>query len=280
VIEALPFAAILASAFLHAAWNAIARRGSEPGDAFAAAVFSAGLVSLPGLAMAGPPALAAMPYLAFGIVMNTIAVRLSMAAYRRGSYALAYPAMRAGIPLIAMPLAAILLAEWPSPVGAIGVLLIGAALALLAFAARRAGRGELKGLGFALAAAAISACHTATDAIGIRASGNILGYGFLLTIGNASLLVVISRLEGRSPVALYRAHAGLGLRMAMISMTSYLLYIWVVSTTPVAIAAALRETSVLFAVGLAALFLKERIGAPHIVAAILAVAGVMAIRLG
>jgi drug/metabolite transporter (DMT)-like permease len=280
LIETLPFLAILASAFLHAAWNAIARREPEPGDAFAAAVISAGLISLPGLLIFGLPNAAAWPYLAFGVVMNSIAIRLSMAAYRSGSYAIAYPAMRAGIPLIAMPIAAIMLSEWPRPLAVFGVLLIGTALLMLAFAARGAGRNETRGLAFALAAAAISACHATTDAIGIRISGNIFAYGFALTIGNAAIVVLLARFEGRAPFRLYASNAATGFKVAVISMSSYLLYIWVLSTTPVAIAAALRETSVLFAVLLAWLFLKERIGKPHIAAALLAMAGVAAIRLG
>ena len=62
-------------------------------------------------------------------------------------------------------------------------------------------------------------------------------------------------------------------------MTSFLLYISVVAVSPVALAAALRETSVLFAVAIARFVLGERIGAFHWGAALMALAGVAAIRL-
>ena len=85
MIETWPFLAVIASALLHAAWNAIARAGAEPGDVVASAVIAAGIISIPGLIWFGPPGSASWPYLAGGILMNTAGIRFAMAAYRRAS---------------------------------------------------------------------------------------------------------------------------------------------------------------------------------------------------
>ncbi len=72
----------------------------------------------------------------------------------------------------------------------------------------------------------------------------------------------------------------IGFTLSAASMTSFLLYIWAVTVSPIALAAALRETSVVFATLIAAFILKEHIRPLHWAAAGLALAGVVAIRLG
>ncbi len=279
MIETLPFIMILASALLHATWNAMARSGAEPGDVLACSVMISGAFGLPGLVWFGPPAAASWLYLAAGVILNTIGVRLAMAAYRTASFGLAYPVMRAGIPLLTLPIGAVMLNEWPRPSGVAGVLLIAAALIMLALAARKAGRAEMRGLGFALMASVAGAGFVTADAFGVRLSGNVLGYAFAVTIGNGLSLALLTRLEGRNPLALVPVHAARSLAISVLSMTSFLLYIAVVAVTPVALAAALRETSVLFAVAMAHFVLKEDVGRFHWAAAALALAGVIGIRL-
>jgi drug/metabolite transporter (DMT)-like permease len=62
-------------------------------------------------------------------------------------------------------------------------------------------------------------------------------------------------------------------------MTSFVLYMYAVATTSVALSAALRETSVPFAMLFARFALGETVGRWRWAAAALAVAGVAAIRL-
>jgi drug/metabolite transporter (DMT)-like permease len=54
---------------------------------------------------------------------------------------------------------------------------------------------------------------------------------------------------------------------------------WSLTMAPIALMAALRETSVFFATAIAAIFMKDRIGPLHWLAALLALAGVVTIRL-
>jgi len=278
-METWPFLAVLLSAMLHAFWNAAARSAPEPGEALACGVAASGPVGLLGLALVGAPAAAALPWIAVGVVVNTIAIRLAMEAYRSASFGLAYPVMRAGIPLLVLPIGILALGERPGLVGAAGILLIVAALAVLALAARRAGGAELRGLGYALLAAAASAVYVTIDAVGVRLGGNVLGYAFLVCSGNALAIVGLSAVEGRNLLKILPRNAPRAVFIALVSTASFLLYIGVVAVSPVALAAALRETSVLFAVALARFALGERIGVSHWSAAALALAGVAAIRL-
>jgi len=62
-------------------------------------------------------------------------------------------------------------------------------------------------------------------------------------------------------------------------MCSYGIALWAMTKAPIGIVAALRETSVLFATVLAALFLKEQFGPGRWLAAAVIVAGLVMLRL-
>jgi drug/metabolite transporter (DMT)-like permease len=280
LVQTLPFLALLLSALLHASWNAIARSRPEPGDALAAGVIMSGIIAVPLMAWLGLPAPASWPPLAIGIVLNTIGIRLAMAAYRHASFGLAYPVMRAGIPLFMLPVGIVFFAERPGLPAFAGVLAISLALLLLAIAASRAGRAEMRGVFFALAAGAMGAGYVASDAFGVRASGNALGYAAAVSVGNALMLAAFMAAERRSAVTLIARRWRTGLAICSLSMTSFMLYVWALVETPVALAAALRETSVLIAVAIAAVILKERVVPLQWLAVALAFAGAAGIRLG
>ncbi len=60
---------------------------------------------------------------------------------------------------------------------------------------------------------------------------------------------------------------------------AYWIAIWAMTVAPIALVAALRESSVLFASAIAVVFLKEPLLPPRVVAALMILAGVVLIRL-
>ncbi len=124
--------------------------------------------------------------------------------------------------------------------------------------ARRAGRSELRGVGFALLAALSGAGYVSADAVGVRLSGNVFAYAFLVSLGNAVAIGLLSAAEGRNLLQLLPRHGKRALFISVVSTASFLLYLHVVASNPVALAAALRETSVLFAVAIARYALASR----------------------
>ena len=71
-----------------------------------------------------------------------------------------------------------------------------------------------------------------------------------------------------------------GLIGGTLSLASYAIAIWAMTVAPIALVAALRETSVLFAAAIAVIVLKEPLQRPRIIAAVMIVAGLVLIRLG
>jgi drug/metabolite transporter (DMT)-like permease len=64
------------------------------------------------------------------------------------------------------------------------------------------------------------------------------------------------------------------------NLGSYSLALWAMTRAPVAAVAALRETSILFAIAIAGLVLREKISAQRLAAVAVVACGAVAMRLG
>jgi len=70
-----------------------------------------------------------------------------------------------------------------------------------------------------------------------------------------------------------------GLAGGVLSLGAYWIVIWAMTVAPIALVAALRETSVLFGSAIAVVFLKEPLRPIRLVAAVMIVCGIALIRL-
>jgi len=276
-MDGIGVAAALLSAFLHACWNAAVRSQREMQLAMSAQMVVAALLMAPALLVTGLPRWQALPWIAASCALSVSAVRALLRAYAHGPFGVVYPMNRALAVLLVLPMAAALAGEWPGLVPALGVLLVATAVGLLAL-----GRGSgfnRRALGWTLVAALCTASLVMADAQGARAAGHPLAYGVCTSVANAALWSWVHRREHSVREVL--AGKGLwALPWAMASATSYALILWAWSRGPIAPAAALRDTSALWAALLAVVFLGERLRAVALVAVGLAVAGTVLIRLG
>ena len=90
---------------------------------------------------------------------------------------------------------------------------------------------------------------------------------------------VMLAFEGVWPKHFLKGNAIFGLWVSCISTLSYILAVWGLSHGPVGPVAALRETSVLFAMAIAAFMLKEQPGWRRVIAALIAVTGIGLLRI-
>ena len=84
---------------------------------------------------------------------------------------------------------------------------------------------------------------------------------------------------GSGVIAVMGHHWGTGLAGGALQLGSYGIAIWAMTVAPIAIVAALRETSVLFGAVIAVVILKEPLRLPRIVAALMIIVGLVLIRL-
>lgn len=280
--------AVLAGAVLHAAWNALVKSsGDKPLDT--ALVHGLGaLVALPFAIFVGLPSAAAAPFIAASLVVH-IGYYIALAgAYQHGEMGMTYPIMRGTAPLLVALGSGVLLGEAPTPAAWLGIVGITLGVALVGLAHPGEALHHRKALGFALANAAIIAGYTFIDGSGVRAEkaagGDVWPYVLWLFAldGLAYPLLVWWRrsAEGRRAALVYaRRRWPLAALGGTASIGSYAIALWAMTLAPVASVAALRETSVLFAVVLSTVLLKERFGVQRAVGAAVIVAGVVALRL-
>lgn len=273
-------AAVLFAALMHAGWNAIVKSSPDKQLDTVLVTVGAALVSVVSLIFLPLPTPESWGYLAASALIHVAYFALVAAAYRTGDLSYAYPIMRGTAPLLTAIAVAILLVEPLGPGGWGGILLISAGILLLAGSQWRMGRFDLPQTLFALGNAGVICLYTLVDGIGTRLSGNAFSYvGWMLAF-NALLLVGVALL--RRPAALV-AHActrwHLGLAGGAFTWGSYAIALWAMTQAPIALVAALRETSVIFGTILAAVVLGEKFGAIRYAAALLVCVGAVVLKI-
>ena len=272
--------AVLAAGLLHAGWNALLK--SAPGgdpllDTATVVVGSAawGLIVIP---FAGLPDPSAWKFIAGSAFIHWAYYVTLAHAYRTGDLSFAYPLMRGTAPLLTASLGVLFLREWPTPQVALGIALICLGIVSIAFVRREA--HPRAALLFALANAAIIAVYTLIDGAGARASGNALSYVAWLTFLEAiPFLLWIRARKGAGATSYISRGWRRGIVGGAASLGAYGIVLWAMTRAPVAAVAALRETSVLFAALIGAIWLKEGFGLPRLAGAASVVAGVAALKL-
>jgi drug/metabolite transporter (DMT)-like permease len=275
------FAAVLAAAALHAGWNAFLKVKLEPFLAMTLITGAGGLVGVPLLIAFGFPRLEAWPWLIGSVVIHLGYYFALSEAYRRADMGQIYPIARGGAPLLTAAVSVGILHE---PIGfkaALGIAVLGCGIILIAFLGRRRhATFDPAAIGFALLTAGIVCAYTLVDGIGARVAGDPHAYSAaLFVIDGVPLVVAALWMRGLSGLAPMRQFLGRGLVGGAMSLAAYWIAIWAMTVAPIALVAALRETSVLWATLIAVVFLKEPFVPARAVAAALILAGVALIRL-
>lgn len=278
-MDGMLVAAALLSAALHASWNAAVKASVRPALAMAAQMLAAAALAAPVQVWTGWPAAAAWPWMAASMGFGMGAVACTLRAYELGGFGMVYPVSRAASVLLVLPLAAALAGEWPRTPALIGVGLVSASVLLLARGERAGGAGLRPALPWTLAAAAFTAGVVVCDAQGVRRAGSPLAYGCTLTIANALLWTGWQCRQGLRLAELWPQWPR-ALLLGAASTLSYWLILWVWTRAPIAPAAALRDTSAIFATLIAVFVLKEPADRRVLAAVALACAGTASIRLG
>lgn len=271
-------AGALLSAILHAGWNAAVKAHAKPTEAMTTQMMLSALIVVPGLFWTGLPAQSSWPWIAASTALNFVTVTSMLRAYALIGFGLVYPVVRAFSVLLVVPLAATLSGESLSPYGFAGVGLVAVSLLLLAASSGRTGELPRRALVWILIAGLSTAAYVMSDAQGVRHAGSPWAYGFMVSITNALAMSAFRGTIAR-PVQMVREHALAALPIAVASTASYLLILWVFRNAPIAPSAALRDTSSIFALVIAVLWLKEPFTPLRLFALLLSAAAVPLLRL-
>ncbi len=273
-------AIVLFAAALHATWNALVRASADKFEDTVLIVLGAGAGAVILLPFLPAPAQASWPYLAASVVIHVAYFLLVAFAYRVGELSFVYPLMRGLPPAMTAIAAWLLIDESPTRGGWTGVVLISLGVLILAGDFGRSERFRAAPMIFALATAAVIVVYTVVDGLGARLSGNAFSYtGWMLLLTAPLLLAVVAAIQGGGMLQRFRRGWGRGLLGGTCTLASYGLALWAMTLAPIALVAALRETSVVFAALIAAVFLKEPITRTRAVSILLVCAGAVAIKI-
>ncbi len=279
-MDTFVFVAVLFAAACHAGWNALIKVGLDPLSTTTLISIGAAAVALPFIPYFGMPAAAAWPWLIASVVIHLFYFASLIESYRTGDLGQVYPIARGSAPLMTASVTTLYIGEQLSLIGWAGILALVAGVFLLsARGGRELAKLDRRSIGFALFTALTICAYSVVDGIGGRLAGNPHAYSLSLFVGMAAIMV---------PYALYRNGVAVipvmqknwtrGLLGGAMQLFSYGIAIWAMTVAPIAIIAALRETSVLFGAAIAVVVLKEPLRPARIFAAILIVCGLTMIR--
>jgi len=138
---------------------------------------------------------------------------------------------------------------------------------------------DRRAVGFALFTAVTICAYSVVDGVGARLAGTANAYSAALFVGIGPVMAIYALVRNGAGALgdagrLWRT----GLAGGALQLGSYGIAIWAMTVAPIAIVAALRETSVLFAALFGATLLREPMLPLRLLAAALVLAGALLLR--
>ncbi len=272
------FFAVLLAALLHAGWNAWVKGGRDGFTAILLLSIGQSVIAGAALLLVGLPPVAAVPWVIASALLHCGYKAFLINAYEHGELSQIYPIARGTAPLIVAVAGFLFLAEPLPPERLAAVAAIGGGILLLAVGSPNARLGR-RGLLLGLGTAAFTASYSIVDGLGARLAGDASAFIMAAVALDGLLMLSWARLAGRRlTFPAVRAGWRQGLAAGGVSVGAYWIVVWAFTQAPLALVAALRETSVLFAMLIAAVLLRERVGLRRWTAAGLIVSGVALMR--
>jgi drug/metabolite transporter (DMT)-like permease len=256
---------------LHASWNALLRSGGDRLNAITVMCLVTAVAGAAVIPFLARPAVASWPFMAFSVAAECAYSVALARAYDAGMLAEVYPIARGSSPMLVTIAALALAHERPSAPALIGVALVSAGILGVALGRSRPGWTATIA---ALATGGMIACYTVSDGLGSRVSAAPIAYTcWMLTAQGAIMpFVFLGFRRGLPKIGLDRETAKNAIG-GVLSPAAYAVVVWALSRAPMGQVAALRETGILFALIIGAMFLKERPNRRQIASAAVIAAG-------
>ncbi len=278
-METSVFLAVLFAALLHASWNAIVRAGSNRFQGMLLLTITQGFM---GVVMATfvplPQGKVWLWLLASGVLHASYNMFLA-AAYKHGDLSRVYPIARGVAPMLVVVAGFFLLSDTLANKEYIGIALIGGGVILMARGVFSSGEARAL-IPLALGSAVCTAGYSMVDGLGARVAGNATQFTAWLFIINAIIFGAATlATQGAQSFKASRKTWAIGTFAGTLSLTTYWIAVWAMTIAPIALVTALRESSVLFAVFIGVVWMKERAELGKLVAAVVILAGIALIRI-
>ncbi|MCA8869740.1 MAG: EamA family transporter [Rhodobacteraceae bacterium] len=272
------FSIVLLAAALHAVWNALVKAAADRAVVLGMISFGHVILGVGMAVMAPLPAMESWGFIVGSTLIHWGYYFFLYHSYRLGDLSQVYPIAR-GIAPVLVALGAQYFAGEVLPLMAwVGIVTVSVGIMMLSSKALLS-LAASKVTGVALITGAIIAAYSIVDGMGVRVSGNVLGYVAWLFIFEGFVSAFIFYRRGSEMLQLTPRVWIPGMAGGLISGIAYGLAIYAKSLTYLGLVSTLRETSVIFAAMIGILVLGERPWKSRIAAATVVVIGIIVMTL-
>ena len=272
------FFAVLLAAGLHAGWNVLVKINAEPIIAIGLIMACTGIISLVIMPFVSFPSTQMWPWLMFTLVLHFGYKVFLVKAYAQGDFGQVYPIARGSAPVWVLLFSVITLGTELSQVQILSVLLITGGVAALS----RFKRGKALGSGvyYALGTGLWIASYTMVDGYVVSQIGGLHSFVvWLFFLDGVITSMWAYRHNPKGFILSLTRYWFVAIGGGVMSMAAFWICLWAMTQVPVAMVAALRETSVLFGVLLSTYMLKEQLSQYRWFATSFICAGLILIKL-
>lgn len=271
------FSVILFAALLHALWNTLVKSAPDKFLTTTLVTASATLLAVVLLPFLPAPLAASWPYIVLSAVLQVVYYTLVARVYHIVDIGQAYPIMRGGAPLLVAVLNLFIQKEVLPPAAWLGVCVI--CVGILCMATLHS-RSQRSGVILSLLIAAIIASYTLVDGMGVRLSHAPAAYTLWIFLLTGLPLLGWSVVRNPARIGHYALkNWSYGIIGGASTIVSYGLALWAMTYAPIAVVAALRETSILFVTLISVFILHETVSRRRILGACVIAMGAMILRL-
>lgn len=280
-MNSVVFFSVIAAAAMHASWNALVKVALDRLRAMFLLTLCMGFLSLAALPFLDAPHPDSWGFLVASGLLHAGYMIFLIKAYEIGDLAQIYPLARGTAPMLSTLAAWFFAGEALTPIMGAGIAMVLSGIYVMGMHGGARGQAKLSGkaITFALVTSLFIAAYTITDGLGVRLSRSSSAYtAWVFVLDMVTMTIAVAFWRGRSAFRNISPHIGKGMLAGALSLGSYWIALWAMTQAPIGAVAALRETSILFALLISMIFLKEPFTAWRGAAAVLIVAGAAALR--
>ena len=253
------FFAVILAAVLHAVWNAMVKNEKDKYLGIAGIVFGRVPASIVIIFFAPIPSAESIPYIILSAILHNGYQWFLLSAYKFGDYTKVYPIARGTAPILISIVSLIFLGVVMSNFELLGIFVVCLGILSLSFQDVQSFKNR-KAIIYALITGGFIMSYMITDGYGARISVSLLSYMGWMSILNAFLFAILLNFMKQPGIITRVVKDGKPIFLVggTISFLVYAIIIWAFTQAPIPVVSALRETSIIFALLIGTLFLKEK----------------------
>ena len=253
------FVVVILAAFLHAVWNAMVKKEDDKYISLTAVVLGHIPISIVVIFFTPTISVQGLPYIFISAIFLTGYEWCLLSAYRLEDYTKVYPIARGTAPIFIVIFSLLLFNVSILKFELVGILVISFGIIILGFQNIKTFK-NYSAMAYALGTGLFISGYSITDGFGGRLSDSPLNYTSWLMILNAIIFLILLRMMKKPKVV--KKVFNKGKKILFVGGTlSYIVYatiIWAFTKSSIPTVAALRETSIIFALLIGTFFLREK----------------------